>query len=96
MLPRARQLEQAFGTIASTRMAGLPKVHPGLRVEAIGFELHRGPDGEAGWLGALLTPWCMNLVWLPEPAADGHAAIRLGVGRDHALRGNRYTFLGAH
>jgi [NiFe] hydrogenase assembly HybE family chaperone len=96
MPSRARQLEQAFDTIARTRMAGLPTVHPALQVEAVGFAPQPGPAGEAGLLGALVTPWCLNLVWLPEKPLDTFAPIRVGVAREHALGGERYAFLGAH
>lgn len=96
MHPRARQLEQAFETIARTRMAGLPTVHPALRVEAVDFAPHAAPDGEAGLLGVLVTPWCMNLVWLPATPHEGNAVIRSGVAREFVLAGARYAFLGAH
>jgi [NiFe] hydrogenase assembly HybE family chaperone len=49
-----------FTTIANTRMAGLPIVNPALRVEAVNFM-----PWETGWLGVLVTPWCMNLLWIP-------------------------------
>jgi [NiFe] hydrogenase assembly HybE family chaperone len=86
------RLERAFEEIARTRMAGLPMQHPRLHVEALGFEPHSGPDGEPGWLGTLIAPWCMNLVWLPARGA----AIRVGVAREHRLAGERYAFIGAH
>lgn len=49
-----------FTTIGATRMAGLPIVNPALRVEVVNFI-----PWEAGWLGVLVTPWCMNLLWMP-------------------------------
>ena len=69
-----RQLEVTFAQIARTRMAGLPVVHPRLRVQAVGFHARSVRVGgaadepraiEAGALGVLVTPWFMNLVWLP-------------------------------
>ncbi len=96
MPPRARQLEEAFETIARTRMSGLPTVHPALRVEAVGFAAFAGPAGEPGLLGALITPWCLNLVWLPEQPRESYAPIRVGMARELAIGGERYAFLGAH
>ncbi len=54
-------LERRFGEIAATRMAGLPVINPALEVAALGF----APFG-TGRLGVLVTPWFMNLVFLPE------------------------------
>lgn len=50
---------------AEHRMRGLPIVHPGLSVEAVGFQ----PHGE-GVLGIVITPWVMNLVLSGVPGAD--------------------------
>lgn len=60
--PIAR-LEARFNDIWRTRMAGLPILNDALRVEAVGFRPWRD-----GWLGVLVTPWFMGLLWLP---ADG-------------------------
>lgn len=95
MHARVRQLEQAFDTIARTRMAGLPTVHPALHVEAVAFAPHAAPDGEPGLLGVLVTPWCMNLVWLPRSTHADARTLRVGVAREHVLGGERYAFLGA-
>ncbi|MEW5881684.1 MAG: [NiFe]-hydrogenase assembly chaperone HybE [Pseudomonadota bacterium] len=89
---RVDRLERAFEEIARSRMAGLPTVHPRLRVEALGFAPQPGPHGEDGWLGVLITPWCMNLVWLPAT----QVALRVGTSREHVLAGERYAFIGAH
>lgn len=56
----APRLEAAFTRIWRTRMAGLPFLNPALRVEAVGFRPWQGQ-----WLGALVTPWSVNLVLLP-------------------------------
>lgn len=57
--PVAR-LEGFFTRIWHTRMLGLPVLNPALRVEAVGFQ-----PWEGGWLGVLITPWFMNLLWIP-------------------------------
>lgn len=56
----AARVTALFTAIANTRMAGLPIVNPALRVEAVNFM-----PWENGWLGVLVTPWCMNLLWIP-------------------------------
>ena len=59
---RIRELEALFERIAATRMLGVPILHPGLAVKAVGFR----PDADGGAaVGVLVTPWFMNLVWLP-------------------------------
>jgi [NiFe] hydrogenase assembly HybE family chaperone len=54
------RLAAAFERIHRERMAGLPILHPKLRVAAVGGRAWRGH-----WLGVLVTPWCMNLVLTP-------------------------------
>ena len=56
----AAALERAFREIHATRMRGLPFVNGALDVEAVGFV-----RWHEHWLGALVTPWFMNLVMLP-------------------------------
>lgn len=91
---RVGLLVETFARIERERMAGLPLLHPGLRVEAIGFERACGPvEDESGWLGVLVTPWFMNLLWWPDE--ERHAAAP-GCRRMHALGGARYAFLGVH
>lgn len=71
---RLRGLGQRFELIARTRMAGLPIVHPGLRVSLEGFReevwLADGVGSAVaadvrGCVGVLLTPWSMSLLRLP-------------------------------
>lgn len=54
-------LVRAFREIHATRMHGLPFINGALEVEAVGFVRWR-----EHWLGALVTPWFMNLVMLPD------------------------------
>ena len=56
----ASRLETTFGTIGRERMQDVPILNPALRVEAIGMRAWQG-----NWLGALVTPWFINLVLLP-------------------------------
>jgi [NiFe] hydrogenase assembly HybE family chaperone len=57
-------LERVFRDIAARQMAGMPMLNPALSVEAVGFR----PWGDH-WLGALVTPWFMNLVLMPRVRA---------------------------
>ena len=85
--PSAR-LEAAFTRIWRCRMAGLPLLNPALRVEAVGFREWRGQ-----WLGALLTPWFLNLVLTP----GGGAWTPLAAGEERivALPAGRFRFIAA-
>ncbi len=55
-------LERAFRTIHATRMMGLEFLNEQLRVEALGFR-----DWAGLRIGALVTPWSINLVLLSGP-----------------------------
>lgn len=61
---RAEALEALYRDIAASRMDGVPILHPRLAVAAVGFEADA--DGR-GASGVLVTPWFMNLVWMPLP-----------------------------
>lgn len=100
---RVHALEQRYREIAATRMAGVALCHPQLEVAAVDF----APDADgAGALGALVTPWFMNLVWLPlplpvpkarphDPSAPPPAALRVGETRRRAVGPEIFEFIGA-
>jgi [NiFe] hydrogenase assembly HybE family chaperone len=73
----SRHLEAVFRDIERTRMNGLPILNTRLAVEAIGFTPWQGH-----WLGALITPWFLNLVLVPGAqgewpnAAEGERIVR--------------------
>ena len=67
---RAR-LEARFDRIARTRMEGVPILNRALGVAALGFEPLAGSGGDR--LGVLITPWFLNLVFLPAQAEAGWA-----------------------
>ena len=87
----AQRLAAAFRHIAATRMQGVPLLHPRLSVEAIGFQPLRDDDGCAA-TGILLTPWFMNLIWLP---LDGQPVAAPGQAREHRLGVESFDFIGA-
>lgn len=56
----AALLERFYEKVWREQMADLPFVNPALAVAAVGFRRHEGD-----WVGALVTPWCVNLFLLP-------------------------------
>jgi [NiFe] hydrogenase assembly HybE family chaperone len=71
----APRLTRTFEMIARERMAGVPILNARLQVEAVGFRPWNGH-----WLGALVTPWFINLVVMPlDPAAWRSAPERENV-----------------
>lgn len=84
---RVAALTAAFRLIGDTRMQDLPFLHPALQVEAVGFEA-----ACEGALGVLITPWFMNLIWLPF---DGAQTVEPGANRVRELGGERLEFIGA-
>jgi len=101
MLPRANTplldqrvaaLQDLFAHIAATRMDGVPILKPELRVQAVGFE--PAADATAG-VGVLITPWFMNLVWLPmDPESADTTAP--GATRERCVGNEVFPFIGAH
>ena len=90
---RASALEALYRRIAETRMAGVALCHPGLEVAALGFE--PVDDGSAA-VGVLLTPWFMNLVWLPlaDPRDDGPPPLAVGRSRQRTVGTHGFEFIG--
>ena len=89
VLHRSAALEVLFTRIATTRMQGVPILHPGLHVQAVGFEAE--PDGRAMW-GVLITPWFMNLMRVPLAADATIAGLRQTCTRAVGLE--RFDFIG--
>lgn len=58
-------LENTFRSIAEKQMTHLPFYLPGIPVKACGFTLFEGQ-----WIGAMLTPWMMELMVLPGPGQE--------------------------
>ena len=89
---RASALEALYRRIAETRMAGVALCHPGLQVAALGFE--PVDDGSAA-VGVLLTPWFMNLVWLPlADALEGDPPLAVGRTRPRTVGNHGFDFIG--
>ena len=86
-------LVAAFRVVGATRMQGVPVLHPGLTVEAVDFEFVADADVDTGAaLGILLTPWFMNLVWLP---LQEQAALPVGQTVVRRIGATDFEFIGA-
>jgi [NiFe] hydrogenase assembly HybE family chaperone len=85
----AEQLETVFNQVYHTRMVGLPIVNPALCIEAVGFTAY-----EDGWLGILITPWFMSLLFLAqgETAAALDESLQLGDTLNYDLPSGSYEF----
>ncbi len=87
----AAALAAAFRRIERERMAGVPLLNPALQVQAVDFAPWQGH-----WLGALLTPWFLNLVLVPgvgESARPWRTA-RDGERVHHRFGAGDFAFLG--
>ncbi len=91
LVARVRELVALFERIAATRMAGVPMLNERLAVAAVGFEAE---PGGASATGVLVTPWFMNLVWLPLDDTQPPLAMR--AARTRAIGQEQFEFLGAH
>lgn len=71
----AAKLEAVFGAIQRERMADVPILNPLLAVAVTGVQRLR-----ADWFAVLVTPWCMNIMLLPDEGAvaESWADWRLG------------------
>jgi [NiFe] hydrogenase assembly HybE family chaperone len=83
----AEHCERIFGRIHVERMADVPILNTALRVEAVGF---RPWDG--GFMGILITPWFMNVLYVP---GSGKEHAQAGVKTDRHLPSGEYEFIGA-
>jgi [NiFe] hydrogenase assembly HybE family chaperone len=90
---QARTLCTHFQGIADTRMRGLPFLNQQLVVEAVGFSAQiAGENAATGVLGILITPWFMNLIWLPENTGT---ILAQGASGEHQFGGQCLSFIGA-
>lgn len=86
MEERVTQLVAAYEK-AEDAMMGLPVHNSRLRIEALGFRPYQD-----GYAGVVVTPWCMNLAYLPaDPNADVPGP--LGSKRVLAFPSGTYSFI---
>jgi len=81
-------LERVFEEVRTTRMAAVPILNARLRVEAVGFREWRGAR-----VGALVTPWSVNLVIVAAPG-QALASLRTGVAECWSFPSGDYEFYG--
>ena len=62
---RTTALTADFAEVFNGKMRDVPMVNHALHVQAVGFQPHEG-----GFLGVLVAPWFMNLIFLPP---EGYA-----------------------
>jgi [NiFe] hydrogenase assembly HybE family chaperone len=84
---RTEALVADFREIFHARMRDVPLVNHALHVQAVDFAPHEG-----GFLGVLVAPWFMNLVFLPPPSRP---ALAMGTREVLALPSGDYEFLHA-
>ncbi len=101
---RLGALVAAYQDIATTRMQGIPLLNEALHVQAVGFECvaQQAPkDGKNGEtregisaVGVLITPWFMNLVWLPLQRLDHPRPV--GAKMQRHVGSACFEFIAAH
>lgn len=84
------RLEHCFVTVHRQRMRDVPILNRALSVKAVGFR--RWGDF---WLGALVTPWFINLVMLPVKA-DHNRLPRVGEKLCCGLPAGNFAFTAAY
>ena len=71
------QVQAWFQAVFTERMSDLPFLNPRLQVEVIGMQRLAGD-----WLGALVTPWSIQLILLP---GGGDLWVDLAAGCRHTV-----------
>ncbi|NHB77776.1 [NiFe]-hydrogenase assembly chaperone HybE [Rhodobacter calidifons] len=87
MEARTKALVADFTKVFHSRMRDLPVVNQALHVQAVAFQPHEG-----GFLGILIAPWFMNLVFLP--GAD-RPALKAGTKEVLTFPSGDYEFMHA-
>ncbi len=80
-------LRDVFSRVRETRMEDVPILNTRLAVEVVGMR----PFGD-DWLSVLVTPWCMNLMLLPQRAEDA-GDWRPGSVSRHVFPSGAYEFI---
>lgn len=100
---RVGALVGLYQMIASTRMEGIPMLNHALHVEAVGFEVLPVPHDAANRndapalaaaVGVLITPWFMNLVWMPLARLE--QSRRVGCKSSRHVGTETFEFIVAH
>ncbi|MGV6817379.1 MAG: [NiFe]-hydrogenase assembly chaperone HybE [Thiotrichales bacterium] len=86
---KTAQIEAVFRRIQQERMADVPVINPKLAVQWVG-----GSAWNNGWLGILITPWFMNVLWLPNEASEPPPQV--GEVRVFTFPSGQYDFVAGH
>jgi len=78
-------LETCFKQIQTQRMADMPILNPKLHVQAVDFRLYQG-----AWLGILITPWFMNLLYWRDDE------LKAGEKITHLFPAGKFEFVVGH
>lgn len=89
MTSRLDALRQAYAKVEDA-MVGLPVHNPKLMVEMVSFQ-----ETAEGYVGAVITPWSLNIAILPTVPTDQPMGA-IGSHRDVAFPSGNYPFLSAH
>lgn len=80
-----KRLVSDFTDVFHSKMRDVPLVNHALHVEAVGFQPYKG-----GYLGVLVAPWFMNLIFLPP---GGFTLLRPGEKQVIAFPSGDYEFI---
>jgi len=80
-------LQGLFEKIQLERMSDMPVINPRLAVAAVDFR-----PWQDSYLGALVTPWFMNLVLLPQSPQQWDELAELSK-KTHVFPSGQYTFI---
>jgi len=75
-------LESCFKHIQQQRMGDVPILNLALRVQAVDFQLF-----QQTWIGILITPWFMNLLYLRDDA------LAIGAKITHSFPAGQFEFI---
>lgn len=83
-------LTAAFRAVHEQRMQPLPFLNPAIEVEAVAFA-----PWKQYWLGAMVTPWSINLLLAPRDP-DAFRPLPAGEKRRCLFPAGAFDFIGAH
>jgi [NiFe] hydrogenase assembly HybE family chaperone len=75
-------LETCFIQIQQQRMVDVPILNPALRVQSVDFQLF-----QQTWIGVLITPWFMNLLYLRDDN------LMIGAKITHIFPAGQFEFI---
>ncbi|WGR59240.1 MULTISPECIES: [NiFe]-hydrogenase assembly chaperone HybE [Paracoccus] len=84
---RCARLVADFREVFNAKMRDVPIINQALHVEALAFRPWQG-----GFLGVLIAPWFMNLIWLPGEDQDW-SALKAGEKEVVAFPSGEYEFI---